>query len=210
MEKENIIEEGDASVFQSTFDNLFILREFSNISSSLSDEEFLATVPKEKIESVRWISVFRCIKQDILDMMVREMNKMWTTEDMRQKLEILETQREKYAEIHPHNSAWRPQHDSVKNQLRALDAGILRNQKALLESLLNEYDEKVNKLQKTVQAKRQYLKAVTMDIQKYEKNVEEVMSKICEKIQTHSALGEEIIPKFDNDVWLSKTQKDVE
>ncbi|XP_047507997.1 uncharacterized protein LOC125051603 [Pieris napi] len=210
MENEHIIEDGDASVFQSTFDNLFILREFSNISSSLSDEEFLATVPKEKIESVRWISVFRCIKQDILDMMVREMNKMWSTEDMRQKLEILETQREKYAEINPHNSAWRPQHDSVKNQLRALDAGILRNQKALLESLLKDYDEKVNKLQKTVQAKRQYLKAVTMDIQKYEKNVEEVMSKICEKIQTHTALGEEIIPKFDNDVWLSNTQKDVE
>lgn len=106
----------------------------------------------------------------------------------------------------------RPQHDSVKNQLRTLDAGILRNQKAMLESLLKEYDDKVTKLKKTVQAKRQYLKAITMDIQKYEKNVEEVMSQLCEKIQAHTAekLGEEITPKIDNDVWFSKTQKDVE
>lgn len=98
----------------------------------------------------------------------------------------------------------RPQHSSVKNQLRALDAALLKNQKALLESLLKDYDDKVNKVKKTVQAKRQYLKAITLDIKKYEKIVEEVMSKICDKIEGHTVLGEEIARETDNGFSLNK------
>lgn len=74
--------------------------------SPFSDEEFLATVPKDKMESMRWIAVFECIKKDVLDKMIREMNTMWSVEDMHQKIEILEKQREKYAKINPNNSAW--------------------------------------------------------------------------------------------------------
>ncbi|CAK1543123.1 unnamed protein product [Leptosia nina] len=201
MENENIT---NVTSSQCNFDNLTILKEFSNITNAISNEDFLDIVPKAKMGRVYWITVLNCLKQRILDEMVEEMNSMWSFENMNIKLDVLEKQKEKFSDIPSDTQLWRPQHNNIKDQLRASDAAILRKQKALLEPISKEYNTKVSKLKKTVLAKRQYIKALQMDIQKYQKKNEEIISQISEKIQSHAKLSQDIVPKFDNSIWSKK------
>lgn len=62
------------------------------------ETDFLETVPKAKLRRLKWVQMFNCLKQGILDDMVHELNVMWEYEDMPQKLEILDKQKEKFAE----------------------------------------------------------------------------------------------------------------
>lgn len=50
--------------------------------------------------------MFNCLKQGIFDEMVQEISSMWKFENMPEKLEILEKQKEKFSEINPNNKAW--------------------------------------------------------------------------------------------------------
>ncbi|XP_045773497.1 uncharacterized protein LOC123872938 [Maniola jurtina] len=181
-----------------TFNNFRILKEFSNIANLVRTEEFLETV--SKLRGVKWVQLFNCLKEDILSEMEQEISSMWEFENMPEKLDILEKQKEKYAEINPIKTVWRPQHNDVKGQLRAFDVANLRKQKALLVSLVQENESKVNRLKKIVAAKRGYLKALQMDIQKYQKKNEQIISKIHEKIVNHGNLVEYMAPNMDIDV----------
>lgn len=94
----------------------------------------------------------------------------------------------------------RPQLGDVKAQLKAHDGANLQKQKILLESLAKEYEMRVNRLKKTISAKRGYLKALQMDIQKYQKKNDDFISQINNKIENHSNLTKMIIPtKVDVD-----------
>ncbi|CAH2243953.1 uncharacterized protein LOC120631433 [Pararge aegeria] len=191
-----------------TFDNFRILKEFSNIANLVRTEEFLETVPK--LRGVKWVQMFNCLKQDILSEMEQEISSMWEFENMPKKLEILEKQKEKYAEINPNKSVWRPQNNDIKGQLKAFDVANLRKQKSLLLSLAQENESKANRLKKTVAAKRGYLKALQMDIQKYQKKSEQIMIKIHEKIENHEKLANYMLPNIVNvnDIHLTDSEVD--
>ncbi|CAH2090385.1 unnamed protein product [Euphydryas editha] len=207
---ENQISDANMSSSEVTFDNLTILKEFSNIANIVRNEDFLETVPKAKLRRVKWVLMFNCLKQGIFDEMVQEISSMWEFENMTEKLEVLEKQREKFAEINPENTVWRPKYNDVKSQLRASDAANLRKQKSILESLAKEYEARVNKLKKTVTAKRGYIKALQMDIQKYQKKNEEIISNINEKIRNHGKLTELISPNNANVHDICWSQKELE
>ncbi|CAB3255734.1 unnamed protein product [Arctia plantaginis] len=170
------------------FDNLTILKELSNIVNLVRNEDFLETVPKAKLRRVKWMPMFNCLKQGILDEMIQELNSMWEYEDMPAKLEALEKQKEKFADIEPDKALWRPQLADVKAQLKANDVVNLKKQKVLLESLAKEYEARVNRLKKILAAKRGYLKALQLDIQKYQKKNEDFVSKISDKLENHNNL----------------------
>ncbi|KAG7302085.1 hypothetical protein JYU34_013545 [Plutella xylostella] len=178
-----------------TFDNLTILKEFGNIANLVRETDFLETVPKAKLRRLKWVQMFNCLKQGILDDMVHELNVMWEYEDMPQKLEILDKQKEKFAEND--KQLWRPQLADVGAQLKAHEVANLQKQKKLLESLAKEYEVRVNRLKKTVSARRGYLKALQLDIQKYQKKNEDIIQKISEKFQSHSSIVETIAPEVD-------------
>ncbi|CAH0727048.1 unnamed protein product, partial [Brenthis ino] len=208
-EAEDQVNDATLSGPEVTFDNLTILKEFSNIANLVRNEDFLETVPKAKLRRVKWVPMFNCLKQGIFDEMVQEISSMWKFENMPEKLEILEKQKEKFSEINPDNKAWRPQHN-VKSQLRASDVANLRKQKTLLESLAKEYEARANKLKKTVTAKRGYLKALQMDIQKYQKKNEEIVTQINEKLRNHEKLVDLIEPNKINIEDISWSQKNVD
>ncbi|CAH2041400.1 unnamed protein product, partial [Iphiclides podalirius] len=187
-----------------TFDNFTILKEFSNIANLVRNEDFLETVPKAKLRRVKWVPMFNCLKRGILDEMIQELSAMWQFENMPEKLEILEKQKEKFAEINPDQPAWRPQNYEIKTQLKAADMANLQKQKTLLESLAKEYEMRVNRLKKIIIAKRGYLKALQMDIHKYQKKSDEFVAKIGEKIENHKNLADLIVPvktNIDNINW---------
>ncbi|XP_063385141.1 uncharacterized protein LOC134671258 [Cydia fagiglandana] len=177
-----------------TFDNLIILKEFSNIVNHVSDEEFLETVPKTKMKRVKWVPMFNCLKQGILDEMIQEMNAMWASENLPQKLEILQKQQAKYSHKDSNTTLWRPQLGDVKSQLKAHDVANLQKQKKVLEGLAKEYEARVSKLKKILSAKRGYIKALKMDVAKYQKKNESTVSKISERLESHEQRIKIIIP----------------
>lgn len=63
-------------------------------------------VPKAKLKRVKWMPMFNCLKQGILDEMVREMSDMWTYENIPQKLELLEKQKEKFNDVNTEGKLW--------------------------------------------------------------------------------------------------------
>lgn len=50
--------------------------------------------------------MFNCLKRGILDEMIQELSSMWQFENMQEKLEILEKQKEKFAEINSDQPVW--------------------------------------------------------------------------------------------------------
>ncbi|XP_050344581.1 uncharacterized protein LOC126769707 [Nymphalis io] len=204
------MDDANMSSAEITFDNLTILKEFSNIANLVRNEDFLDTVPKAKLKRVKWVPMFDCLKQGIFDEMVQELSSMWEFENMPEKLEVLEKQKEKFAEINPEKTVWRPKYNDVKSQLRASDVANLRKQKVLLESLAKEYEARASRLKKTVTAKRGYLKALQMDIQKYQKKNEEIITNINEKMRNHGKLAELLLPNMINVQDISWSQKELE
>nr|XP_026494013.1 uncharacterized protein LOC113399155 [Vanessa tameamea] len=207
---DNQMDDANISSAEVTFDNLTILKEFSNIANLVRNEDFLDTVPKAKLKRVKWVPMFNCLKQGIFDEMVQELSSMWEFENMPEKLEVLEKQKEKFAEINPERTVWRPKYNDVKSQLRASDVANLRKQKILLESLAKEYEARAGRLKKTVTAKRGYLKALQMDIQKYQKKNEEIITNINEKMKNHGKLAELLIPNMVDVHDISWSQKELE
>ncbi|XP_046967991.1 uncharacterized protein LOC124535722 [Vanessa cardui] len=207
---DNQMDDTNISGAEVTFDNLTILKEFSNIANLVRNEDFLDTVPKAKLKRVKWVPMFNCLKQGIFDEMVQELSSMWEFENMPEKLEILEKQKEKFAEINPEKTVWRPKYNDVKSQLRASDVANLRKQKILLESLAKEYEARAGRLKKTVTAKRGYLKALQMDIQKYQKKNEEIITNIHEKMKNHGKLAELLVPNMVDVHDISWSQKELE
>ncbi|OWR46862.1 hypothetical protein KGM_206630 [Danaus plexippus plexippus] len=207
---EEQMNEADMNNSEATFDNFTILKEFSNIANLVKNEDFLETVPKAKLRRVKWVPMFNCLKQGILDEMVQEISSMWEFENMPEKLEILEKQKEKFSEINTENNVWRPQHNDVKSQLRASDVANLRKQKTLLETLAKEYETRAARLKKSVTAKRGYLKALQMDIQKYQKKNEDIVANIHNKISHHGKLAEIMLPnmiRVDEINWSEKVSE---
>lgn len=99
----------------------------------------------------------------------------------------------------------RPQLDDVKAQLRAHYVAGLQKQKVLLETLAKEYEARLNRLKKTLTAKRGYLKALQMDIQKYQKKNEEFVLQIHSKMENHKNLTKTFIPTkidFEDCKWF--------
>ncbi|XP_026330664.1 uncharacterized protein LOC113238138 [Hyposmocoma kahamanoa] len=184
----------DMSNSEMMFDNLTILKEFSNIVDLVRNEDFLEMVPKAKLKRVKWMPMFNCLKRVILDEMIQEISDMWKYENMPQKLEMLEKQKEKFNDVNTENKLWRPQLDDVKAQLRAHNVADLQRQKILLESLAKEHEARLNRLKKTLTAKRGYLKALQMDVQKYQKKNEEFVLQIHAKIENHKNLTNAFIP----------------
>ncbi|XP_063365055.1 uncharacterized protein LOC134653588 [Cydia amplana] len=209
MEEEHVNESMNKS--DVTFDNLIILKEFSNIVNHVSDEEFLETVPKAKMKRVKWVPMFNCLKQGILDEMIQEMNAMWASENLPQKLEILQKQQAKYSHIDSNTTLWRPQLGDVKSQLKAHDVANLRKQKKVLEGLAKEYETRVNKLKKILSAKRGYIKALKMDVAKYQKKNESTVSKISERLESHEQRIKIILPtKTDLEINWADVEHDEE
>ncbi|XP_072931795.1 uncharacterized protein [Epargyreus clarus] len=205
---EDQIADANMNNSQLAFDNLTILKEFSNIVNLVRNEDFLETVPKAKLRRVKWVPMFNCLKQGILDEMIQELSSMWEFENIPEKLEILEKQKEKFGDINHEN--WRPQNNDVTAQLRASDAANLKKQKMLLESLVKEYDARVNRLKRILTAKRGYLKAMQMDILKYQKKSEDLTCKINEKLDNHSKLADMIITEHIDIENINWQQKDLE
>lgn len=183
----------DKSNTEISFDNLVILKEFGCIVNLVKNEDFLEIVPKAKLR-VKWLPLFKCLKQVIYEDMVKELNAMWIYENMSEKLEILEKQKEKFNGLNESDSLWRPQLGNVKSQLKANDVANLRKQKIMLESLAKEYETRVNKLKKNLTAKRGYLKALQMDIQQYQKKNEEFILNMNYKIENHKNLAKLLLP----------------
>lgn len=99
----------------------------------------------------------------------------------------------------------RPQLNDVKAQLRAHDVADLQKQKVLLESLAKKYEARVNRLKKTLIAKRGYIKALQMDIQKYQKQNEDFLLQIRAKLENHKNLNKTFGPTkidIENDEWI--------
>ncbi|KOB77670.1 Uncharacterized protein OBRU01_03820 [Operophtera brumata] len=181
----------DMSNTKTTFDNLIILKELGNIINSVRNEDFLEIFPNSKFRRVKWIPMFNCLKEGTFDEMVEELSSMWEYEKMPEKLE-------------------RPQLGDVKAQLRARDVANLRKQKALLESLTKEYEVRVNRLKKTISAKRGYIKVLQMEMQKYQKKNDDFIGKVNEKLENHASLVKIMVPDavdIDDIVW---TEKDME
>lgn len=82
----------------------------------------------------------------------------------------------------------------MQAQLKAHDGANLQKQKDLLETLAKEYEIRVNRLKKTISAKRGYLKALQMDIQKYQKKNEDFTVQIINMLENQSNLIGMIIP----------------
>ncbi|XP_062529679.1 uncharacterized protein LOC101737498 isoform X3 [Bombyx mori] len=186
------------------FDNLVILKEFGNIVNLVKDEDFLETVPKAKLRRVKWLPMFNCLKQGIFDEMVQEISNMWEYESMPEKLEILEKQKEKFNDVGDCKKLWRPQLGDVKAQMKASDVQNLQNQKSLLESLAKEYEMRVNRLKNVISAKRGYLKALQLDLQKYQKKNEDFFSKISKKLECHDTfkfVHEQVTIKSSNEFF---------
>lgn len=70
------------------------------------NEDFLETVPKAKLRRVKWMPMFNCLKQGILNEMVQELSSMWEYENMPHKLAILEKQKEKFMDMETDNALW--------------------------------------------------------------------------------------------------------
>lgn len=64
----------------------------------------------------------------------------------------------------------------------------MKKQKVLLESLAKEYEARVNRIKKILIAKRGYLKALQLDIQKYQRRNEDLITKINDKLDNHHNL----------------------
>lgn len=80
----------------------------------------------------------------------------------------------------------------------------LQKQKSLLESLAKEYETRVHRLKRIITAKRGYLKALQMDIHKYQKKSDDFIMKIGDKIENHKNIADYIIPvksSIDNVNW---------
>ncbi|XP_063538571.1 uncharacterized protein LOC134747850 [Cydia strobilella] len=210
MEEEHVNESMNKS--DVTCDNLIILKEFSSIVNHVSDEEFLEAVPKAKMKRVKWVPMFNCLKQGILDEMIEEMNAMWTSEKFPQKLEILKKQRAKYSHINSNTTLWRPQLGDVKSQLKAHDVANLQKQKKVLEGLAKEYEARGSRLRKILSAKRGYIKALKMDIAKYKRKNESNVSKISERLKSHEQRIKIIIPiKPDLEInWADVEHEEIE
>lgn len=71
---------------------------------SFSTEEFLETLPK--LRGVKMAQMFEDLKRTILSNVEQEISAMWEFENMPKKLEILENQKDKFAEINPNKIAW--------------------------------------------------------------------------------------------------------
>ncbi|XP_047997698.1 uncharacterized protein LOC125235245 [Leguminivora glycinivorella] len=192
MEEEQVNESMNRSEVK--FDNLVILKEFSKIVNRVSDEEFLETVPKAKMKRVKWVPMFKYLKQGIQDEMIQEMNAMWDSENLPEKMEILQKQQAKYAHLDSNTTLWRPQLGDVKSQLKAHDVANLQKQKEVLEGLAKEYEARVSRLKKVLSAKRGYIKALKMDVAKYQKKNESTVSKITERLENHEQRIKIIIP----------------
>lgn len=98
----------------------------------------------------------------------------------------------------------RPQLNDVNGQLRAHDAADLQKQKVLLETLAKEYEARLNRLKKTLTAKRGYIKALQMDIEKYQKKNEDFVLQIHGKIENHTNVISTFIPTkidIENVTW---------
>ncbi|XP_049700493.2 uncharacterized protein LOC110383212 [Helicoverpa armigera] len=182
------VENLEMSSSEINFDNLTILKEFGNIVNLVRNEDFLEIVPKAKLRRVKWMPMFNCLKQGILDEMVQELSAMWEYENMPLKLEILDKQKEKFMDMETDKVLWRPQLADVNAQLKASDVDNLKKQKVLLETTAKEYEARVNKLKKILTAKRGYLKALQLDIQKYQRRNEDLVSKINDKLEHHQNL----------------------
>ncbi|KAJ0176106.1 hypothetical protein K1T71_008280 [Dendrolimus kikuchii] len=203
---------GDVDISNSeiTFENLVILKEFGNIVNLVSNEDFLELVPKAKLR-VKWVPMFNCLKQAIYEEMVKEFSTMWKFENMSEKLEILDKQKEKFNELYESNiTLWRPQVGDVKSQLVASDTVNLKKQKLLLEAQAKEYEARVNKLKKIIMAKRGYIKAMQMDIQKYQKKNEEFIFNMNNKFEDHRNLTKLMSSKQIDVEELSWTEKRLE
>lgn len=50
--------------------------------------------------------MFNCLKQGILGEMTQEMSDMWQYENMSQKLELLEKQKETFNDVNTDNKLW--------------------------------------------------------------------------------------------------------
>lgn len=70
------------------------------------NEDFLETVPKAKLRRVKWVPMFNCLKQGILDEMIQELGAMWQYENMHEKIEVLEKQKEKFSDINTEEVLW--------------------------------------------------------------------------------------------------------
>uniref|UniRef100_A0A2A4JYV1 Uncharacterized protein n=1 Tax=Heliothis virescens TaxID=7102 RepID=A0A2A4JYV1_HELVI len=203
------VDDVEMSSSEINFDNLTILKEFGNIVNLVRNEDFLETVPKAKLRRVKWMPMFNCLKQGILDEMVQELSAMWEYENMPLKLEILDKQKEKFMDMETDKVLWRPQLADVKAQLKASDVANLNKQKVLLENSAKEYEARVNKIKKILIAKRGYLKALQLDIQKYQRRNEDLVLKISDKLDHHqnlmkSALTDRI------DIEIEWKEKDLE
>ncbi|KPJ20057.1 hypothetical protein RR48_07522 [Papilio machaon] len=181
-----------------TFDNFTILKELSNIANLVKDEDFLQTVPKAKLKRVKWVPMFNYLKQGIFDEMIQELSTMWQYENMTKKLQILELQKEKFSVLNPDKEAWRPKSNNIVNQLKAAEMVNLKQQKTWLESLAKEYDARINRLKRVITAKRGYLKAMEMDISKYQNKSDELVDKCREKVENHKNLVDLIVPVRNN------------
>lgn len=102
----------------------------------------------------------------------------------------------------------RPQLNDIKSQLKASDVANLKKQKALLETLAKEYEVRVNRLKKILSAKRGYIKALQMDIQKYQKKNDDFISKINEKFEHRNQAIRLICPENDG-IESNWTDKDL-
>lgn len=71
---------------------------------SFSTEEFLETLPK--LRGVKMAQMFEDLKRTILSNVEQEISAMWEFENMPKKLEILENQKDTFAEINPNKIAW--------------------------------------------------------------------------------------------------------
>ncbi|KAI5643229.1 hypothetical protein NE865_04647 [Phthorimaea operculella] len=200
----------DMSNSEMACDNLTILKELSNISNCVKIEDFLEAVPKAKLSSskrVKWVPTFNCLKQNILEEMLQDMNTLWKNENIPQRLETIEKQKEKFSDVNPDQKVWRPQLADVKAQLRASDVANLKKQKVLLESYAKEYESRVDRLKKTVSAKRGYIKALQMDIQKCQKKNDDIITQIGENIENHDQVMEIISIKADTNILHSEWEE---
>lgn len=204
------VDDQDMNNTEIAFDNLTILKELGNIINLVRTEDFLDTVPKVKLGRVKWTPMFNCLKQTILSDMIEELSTMWKYENMSCKIEVLEKQKEKFVDMELENILWRPQLGDVKAQLRAKYAANLKKQIILTESLAKEHEARVSRLQKTIIARRGYLKALQLDIQKYQKRNDELVSRISDKLNNHNNFIRGIILDDKSDVEICWKDKDLE
>lgn len=76
------------------------------LTFTFRNEDFLNMVPKTKLKRVKWMLMFNLLKQGILDQMIEKMSEMWKYENIPQKLELLEKQKEKFNDVNIENVLW--------------------------------------------------------------------------------------------------------